>query len=54
MGEVGVGTGIGFGIGFGIGIEVGIGIGIEEKNVLSLNFAASAATTTLGLKGRQT
>ena len=36
MGEVG----IEIGIGIGIGIEVGIGIGIEEKNVLSLNFAA--------------
>ena len=36
MGEVG----IEIEIGIGIGIEVGIGIGIEEKNVLSLNFAA--------------
>ena len=36
MGEVG----IEIEIGIGIGIEVGIGIGIEERNVLSLNFAA--------------
>ena len=38
--EVGIEVGIEIGIGIGIGNEVGIGIGIEEKNVLSLNFAA--------------